>query len=167
MNLQMERDFHGLLRKDSLQVALGAAPPEACRPTPPAGGEASGCGYRRETRPARRACDMTTRALLCPTPGSASSGSNVSGTAPPGSLDQELRDSALMAFALGGLPGRTSSIRPENVPARESFRPIARGVAARRRTSAGASPGFTPRPSVHCAESTTAKPAGCENGNQR
>ena len=96
-----------------------------------------------------KTCAMTTEAVLCPTPGNASSSSNVRGTWPPWRSTSR-RDSSRIAAALRGASphGRTiASICATGSAA------IAAGVAAAAK-SAGVT--WLTRLSVHCAESTTA-----------
>jgi len=96
-----------------------------------------------------KACDITTLAVLCPTPGSASSSSKLLGTRPPCS-STSCCESAWMFFDFAGdSPQGRMMLR---ISGTRSFA-IAAGWSARA-NSFGVTR-FT-RSSVHCAESTTA-----------
>ncbi len=95
------------------------------------------------------ACDITTLAVLCPTPGSSSNSSNVRGTCPP-CFSINSRESSWIALAFRGASpqGRTMALISSTVRAA-----IAAGLSAILK-SAGVT--RLTRLSVHCAESSTA-----------
>ena len=96
-----------------------------------------------------KACAITTLAVLCPTPGSASSASKSAGTRPPCRSIRILdRPAIALAFAGERPQGRITRW----ISATESFT-IASGVAARANRIGVIWLTLT---SVHCAESSTA-----------
>src|SRR6266545_1272194 len=95
-----------------------------------------------------KACAMTTLAVLCPTPGRASSSSNVRGTSPPW-RSTRISDSRWMFFDLAGASPHGRMIRSMSRGRRLA---IAAGVDARANRSGAVR---LTRTSVHCAERTT------------
>ena len=95
------------------------------------------------------ACAITTLAVLCPTPGNASSSVKLAGTAPPWRSINN-RDNSLIACAFRGANPQGRTIASISATVR---RAIAAGVSANL-NNAGVTR-FT-RLSVHCAESKTA-----------
>ena len=96
-----------------------------------------------------KACAITTLAVLCPTPGSASSSSKVAGTRPPWRSTMSC-DSARMFLAFVGESPHERTTR--SISFTESLA-MASGVRARAKSRGVTS---LTRASVHCAESTTA-----------
>ena len=96
-----------------------------------------------------KACAITTLAVLCPTPGSASNSANVRGTCPP-CCATKIRDSSRIACAFRGASPHGRTIASISATVR---RAIAAGLSASLNNA-----GVTrlTRLSVHCAESSTA-----------